>query len=47
MTKTTYREALREGLREALAGDDRVFLLGEDVGVYGGSFAVSHCSWVK
>jgi pyruvate dehydrogenase E1 component beta subunit len=37
----TYREALREGLREALAGDERVVLLGEDVGRYGGSFAVS------
>jgi len=38
---TTYREALRAGLREALADDDRVFLVGEDVGRYGGSFAVS------
>ncbi|MEU1866399.1 alpha-ketoacid dehydrogenase subunit beta [Streptomyces gardneri] len=38
---TTYREALREGLREALASDDRVFLMGEDVGRYGGCFGVS------
>ncbi|MER6216968.1 alpha-ketoacid dehydrogenase subunit beta [Streptomyces sp. NPDC001272] len=38
---TTYREALREGLREALRGDDRVFLMGEDVGRYGGCFGVS------
>ena len=38
---TTYREALREAHREALSGDPRVFLLGEDVGRYGGSFAVS------
>jgi pyruvate dehydrogenase E1 component beta subunit len=38
---TTYREALREGLRAALAADERVFLMGEDVGRYGGSFAVS------
>ena len=38
---TTFREALREGLREALATDERVFLLGEDVGRYGGSFGVS------
>lgn len=38
---TTYRDALREGLREAIAGDDRVFLMGEDVGRYGGCFAVS------
>jgi pyruvate dehydrogenase E1 component beta subunit len=41
MSTMTYREALREGLRDALAGDDRVLLLGEDVGAYGGSFAVS------
>ena len=38
---TTYREALRAGLREALAADERVFLMGEDVGRYGGAFAVS------
>lgn len=38
---TTYREALRLGLREALAKDARVFLMGEDVGRYGGSYAVS------
>ncbi len=37
----TIREALREGLREALAGDPRVLLIGEDVGRYGGSYAVS------
>ncbi|MFN0090948.1 MAG: alpha-ketoacid dehydrogenase subunit beta [Acidimicrobiales bacterium] len=37
----TYREAMREALREALAGDERVFLMGEDVGAYGGCFAVS------
>jgi pyruvate dehydrogenase E1 component beta subunit len=39
--KTTYREALREGLRDALTRDERVFLMGEDVGRYGGCFAVS------
>jgi pyruvate dehydrogenase E1 component beta subunit len=39
--RTTYREAMRAALREALAGDDRVFLMGEDVGRYGGCFAVS------
>jgi pyruvate dehydrogenase E1 component beta subunit len=38
---TTYREALREAHREAMQRDPRVFLLGEDVGRYGGSFAVS------
>jgi len=39
--KTTYREALREAHREALKADPRVFLMGEDVGRYGGSYAVS------
>ena len=39
--KMTYREALKQGIREALQNDDRVFLMGEDVGRYGGAFAVS------
>jgi pyruvate/2-oxoglutarate/acetoin dehydrogenase E1 component len=39
--KTTYREALRSALRDALTRDARVFLMGEDVGRYGGSYAVS------
>lgn len=38
---TTYREAARAGLAEALRGDERVFLIGEDVGRYGGYYAVS------
>jgi len=38
---TTYREALRDALREALHADPRVFLMGEDVGRYGGTYAVS------
>lgn len=42
MTKMTYREALRAALRKALRDDPRVFLMGEDVGRYGGAFAVSH-----
>lgn len=37
----TYREALKQGLREALQNDESVFLMGEDVGHYGGAFAVS------
>jgi len=37
----TYREALRMGLYEALEKDERVFLMGEDVGKYGGTYAVS------
>jgi pyruvate dehydrogenase E1 component beta subunit len=38
---TTYREAVREAMREALKRDERVFLMGEDVGAYGGGFGVS------
>lgn len=41
ITKMTYREALKQGIREALQNDERVFLMGEDVGRYGGAFAVS------
>ncbi|GIW54623.1 MAG: pyruvate dehydrogenase subunit beta [Nitrospiraceae bacterium] len=41
MTKMTYREAVRAGLREALQSDPRVFLMGEDVGRYGGTYACS------
>jgi pyruvate dehydrogenase E1 component beta subunit len=41
MTKITYREAIRLALREALEADPRVFLMGEDVGRYGGAFACS------
>ena len=39
--KTTYREAMREAIREALRQDERVFVMGEDVGRYGGCFAVT------
>jgi pyruvate dehydrogenase E1 component beta subunit len=40
-TRTTYREALRAAIREALLNDERVFLMGEDVGSYGGAHGVS------
>ncbi len=40
-TTITLREALRAGLREALQADERVLLLGEDIGAYGGCFAVT------
>ena len=39
--RIAYRDAVREALREALEADPRVFLMGEDVGRYGGSYAVS------
>ncbi len=41
MRKLTYREAVREGLHEALRSDPRAFLMGEDVGKYGGAYACS------
>jgi pyruvate dehydrogenase E1 component subunit beta len=41
MAATTYRDAIRAALREALTRDPRVFLMGEDVGKYGGAYAVS------
>jgi pyruvate dehydrogenase E1 component beta subunit len=41
MTLTTYREAMRAAIREALLRDPRVFLMGEDVGAYGGCYAVT------
>ncbi|WP_297691950.1 transketolase C-terminal domain-containing protein [uncultured Eudoraea sp.] len=39
--KITYREALKQGMHEALINNNKVFLMGEDVGRYGGAFAVS------
>lgn len=37
----TYRQAVREAIRDAMLKDDRVFLMGEDVGRYGGCFNVT------
>jgi len=39
--ETTYREAVRAAIRQAILKDDRVFLMGEDVGRYGGGFGVT------
>ena len=39
--RITYREAMRQAIRDALMSDPRVFLMGEDVGKYGGTYAVS------
>ncbi|MBD5803584.1 2-oxoisovalerate dehydrogenase subunit beta [Azoarcus sp. Aa7] len=39
--RISYREAMRQALHDALASDPRVFLMGEDVGRYGGTYAVS------
>lgn len=40
MAEITYRDAIRQGLEEALE-DQRVFLMGEDIGAYGGAYAVT------
>ena len=39
--ETTYREAVRDAIRDAIKRDERVFLMGEDVGRYGGCYAVT------
>ena len=41
MTEMNIREAIAYGLRESLNEDERVFLLGEDIGAYGGAYAVT------
>jgi pyruvate/2-oxoglutarate/acetoin dehydrogenase E1 component len=41
VSRVTYRDAVREAIREAMQRDERVFLMGEDVGRYGGCYAVS------
>jgi 2-oxoisovalerate dehydrogenase E1 component beta subunit len=41
MALTTYLEAIRQGIWEEMERDDRVFILGEDIGVYGGAFKVT------
>jgi pyruvate dehydrogenase E1 component beta subunit len=41
VARTSYREALRAAHRDAMQRDERVFLMGEDVGRYGGSYAVT------
>jgi pyruvate dehydrogenase E1 component beta subunit len=39
--KLSYRDAMREALRDALRADPRVILIGEDIGKYGGTYAVT------
>jgi pyruvate/2-oxoglutarate/acetoin dehydrogenase E1 component len=41
MREITYVEAVREALRQAMSADERVFLIGEDIGVYGGAFGAT------
>src|SRR5690625_929080 len=37
----TYLEAIREGMQQAMRADETVYLLGEDIGIYGGAFGVT------
>jgi pyruvate dehydrogenase E1 component beta subunit len=41
MREITYLEALREAMRQAMEADDSVFLIGEDIGTYGGAFGAT------
>jgi 2-oxoisovalerate dehydrogenase E1 component beta subunit len=41
MAVTTYIDAIKEGIWEEMEKDERVFILGEDVGIYGGAFKVT------
>src|SRR5204863_3063853 len=41
MPEVTYLEALRQGMWEEMERDERVFMLGEDIGLYGGAFKVT------
>jgi pyruvate/2-oxoglutarate/acetoin dehydrogenase E1 component len=41
MKKVSFREALYQAMDEEMARDDRVFLIGEDIGLYGGVFGVT------
>ena len=41
MAEITYAEAIRSALREEMKQDERVFIIGEDIGIYGGAFGVT------
>ena len=41
MSEKTYRDAIREALREEMLRDERVLIMGEEVGVWGGTYAVT------
>jgi pyruvate/2-oxoglutarate/acetoin dehydrogenase E1 component len=42
MREITYAEAIREALRQEMRRNERVFLIGEDIGIYGGAFGVTY-----
>ena len=41
MRVITYRDALREAIREEMQRDERVYILGEDIAGYGGTYSVT------
>ena len=41
MSRITYREAVKQAIREELQNDERVFMMGEDIAEFGGTFKVS------
>ncbi|MDQ3487374.1 MAG: alpha-ketoacid dehydrogenase subunit beta, partial [Acidobacteriota bacterium] len=41
MAVITYLEAIRQALFDEMARDERVFVIGEDIGAYGGAFKVT------
>jgi 2-oxoisovalerate dehydrogenase E1 component beta subunit len=45
--QATYLEAIRQGLAEEMARDPRVFIIGEDVGAFGGAFKVTEGLWER
>ncbi|GAI79730.1 unnamed protein product, partial [marine sediment metagenome] len=45
MREITYLEAIKEALREEILRDDRVFLMGEDIGKHGGAFGLTKGLW--
>ena len=47
MTEKMYIDALAEAIREEFDRDERVFMIGEDIGVYGGSFGVTKGMYEK
>ncbi|NJD62098.1 MAG: alpha-ketoacid dehydrogenase subunit beta, partial [Deltaproteobacteria bacterium] len=47
MSQKTYRDALREALREEMIRDERVLILGEEVGVWGGTYAITRSMFTE
>ncbi len=45
MPEITFREAIRDAMREEMLRDERVFLMGEDIGIYGGAYQASKGLW--